>query len=47
MPILECVVQDNKYVLVDGLHRASIIYSKNKNYVLGYYFSENICQEAY
>jgi len=28
---IECVKQNGKYVIVDGLHRSSIIYSKLKN----------------
>lgn len=31
MPVVECVKEGDKYVLIDGLHRCSILYNKNKN----------------
>lgn len=31
MTQIDCVIEDGKYVLVDGLHRCSIMFYKNKD----------------
>ncbi len=34
MTQIDCVIEKNKYVLVDGLHRCSIMYYKNKEKIV-------------
>ena len=31
MTQIDCVIEDGKYVLVDGLHRCSIMFYENKD----------------